>query len=182
MSLAEIPLYSAMLAFFKTVTVKASRLTKSQRHTLTAMAVVFIMSLTLSWHFFYKRGHTVPLDLLPVNVQSAPYTAAIIYLASARRVSELIPSLTLVAMNLRTAPWPIILFHTGDFDHVEARSDLLGLLAESLIDVANMSSPMHLSFVIRIQFTKLHWSLPAGIPNNVTLVDPVDSPVWPGRQ
>jgi mannosyltransferase len=141
------------------------------------------VSLTLSWRIFYKRGNIIPFDIYTGSVQSVPYTAAIIYLASARRVEELVKSLTLVAMNLRTgSPWPIILFHTGDFDDVEATSKFGTLLLESLTEATNLSTPaLRIEFIPRIKFSKLHWSLPEGIPDNVTLVHPVHPQVWPGK-
>jgi hypothetical protein len=164
--------------------IKAMSLSKSHLRFLTATALIFLASLPWSWSLFYHRGNRIQLDVHSGQDQSTPYTAAIIYLASERRSAELVRSLTLVAQNLHTGPrqWPIILFHTGDFDHARPRSELLARLETSLSKVSLTTDSAPLSvFVSRIYFSKLYWSLPEGISDNVTLVDPVQAGTWPGK-
>ncbi|KAF9507659.1 glycosyltransferase family 15 protein [Hydnum rufescens UP504] len=158
-------------------------LTKSHLRLLTATALIFLASLPWTWSLFYHRGKRILVDVYSGHDQSIPYTAAIIYLASVRRSAEMVRSLTLVAQNLHTGPrqWPIILFHTGDFDHAGPRSELLARLETSLSKVPDTAgSALQSVFISRIYFSKVHWSLPEGIPDNVTLVDPVQAGSWPG--
>ncbi|KAF9514049.1 glycosyltransferase family 15 protein [Hydnum rufescens UP504] len=112
------------------------------------------MSLTKS----HLRLLTATALIFLAHDQSIPYTAAIIYLASVRRSAELVRQ------------WPIILFHTGDFDYAGPRSELLARLETSLSKVATTQARLY-----------LHWSLPEGIPDNITLVDPVQAGSWPGK-
>ncbi|KAF9514053.1 glycosyltransferase family 15 protein [Hydnum rufescens UP504] len=158
-------------------------LTKSHLRLLTATALIFLACLPWTWSLFYHQGKRILVDVYSGHDQSIPYTAAIIYLASVRRSAELVRSLTLVAQNLHTGPrqWPIILFHTGDFDYAGPRSELLARLETSLSKVADNTGSALLSvFISRIYFSKVHWSLPEGIPDNITLVDPVQAGSWPG--
>jgi mannosyltransferase len=54
-----------------------------------------------------------------------PYTAAILYLVRLEDVSNLLDSLVSVKRNLPGPPWPVILFHTGDFDEEGLRIELV---------------------------------------------------------
>ncbi|KAF9514055.1 glycosyltransferase family 15 protein [Hydnum rufescens UP504] len=152
-----------MLSLLPKAANKATRLNKIQVQSLIAIVLICLVALTLSWNFFYKQGGTI-------SFASHSEHSTIIYLAAAHRSGELIQSLTLVARNLHTGSrrWPIILFHTGDFDSTEARSELL----------TRLGSPF--PFIRRIRFSKLFWTLPEGISNNITIVDPVFAGVWPG--
>jgi len=105
-----------------------------------------------------------------------PYTAAIIYLAGVDRAGELLESLASVDRNLPGHPWPIVLFHTGDFDHDFEREEFLSLLHNYL--GADSGSE---AFVERIEFVKLDWQLPKGIPPDVDVIKPVDSHRWPSE-
>ena len=55
-------------------------------------------------------------------------------------------------------PWPIILFHTGDFDEESPQTNLIGHLHD-LIRVGNALRASS----DRIEFVKLDWQLPKGI-------------------
>jgi mannosyltransferase len=104
-----------------------------------------------------------------------PYTAAIIYLAGISRVSELLESFAAVHRNLTGHPWPIILFHPGDFEHDSMRMDFVGRVID-YIGTENGS----VTFAERIEFVKLDWQLPKGISPDVHVVNPVDAHRWPG--
>jgi mannosyltransferase len=108
--------------------------------------------------------------------EALPYTAAIIYLAEVDRTSDLLESLASINRNLPGHPWPIVLFHTGDFDHDIEREEFLDLLHKYL--GADSASE---AFVERIEFVKLEWRLPKGISPDVDVVKPVDSYRWPSE-
>jgi mannosyltransferase len=108
--------------------------------------------------------------------KALPYTAAIVYLISLSRVSELLESLAFVHRNLPGHPWPVVLFHTGDFDHDTARMDFMSHL-QDYIGAENGST----GFSERVEFVKLDWQLPKGISVDKEIVKPVDSYRWPGR-
>ncbi|KAF9030148.1 nucleotide-diphospho-sugar transferase [Hymenopellis radicata] len=104
-----------------------------------------------------------------------PFTAVILYLVSQSRVVEMLDSLASLHANLPGHPWPVVLFHTGDFDDVEAQQTLVRQVDEYLgADAESMR------FAARLEFVKLEWALPEGIPDNVTQVDPVEAFRWPG--
>jgi mannosyltransferase len=106
---------------------------------------------------------------------TVPYTAAIIYLVRLSSESQLLESLESVYRYLPGHPWPVILFHTGDFDEESPRTNLIGHLHD-LIGVGNASR----AFSDRIEFVKLDWQLPKGISSDKNIVDPVDAHRWPG--
>jgi mannosyltransferase len=105
-----------------------------------------------------------------------PYTAAIIYLAGISRVAEILESLASVNKNLTSHPWPVVLFHAGDFDHDSIRLDFVGRLHD-YIGADNGSD----AFVKRVEFVKLDWQLPKGISADKEVVNPLDSFRWPGE-
>jgi mannosyltransferase len=105
-----------------------------------------------------------------------PYTAVIIYLVNLSRSSELIESLATVSRNLPGHVWPIILFHTGDYDHDIVRMDFIGQLID-YIGAENGS----VAFSERIEFVKLDWQLPEGISADMDVVNPIDKFRWPGE-
>jgi len=62
------------------------------------------------------------------NSFGLPYTAAILYLVRLEDASNLLDSLASVKRNLPGPPWPVILFHTGDFDE-RARGSNLSIMS-----------------------------------------------------
>jgi mannosyltransferase len=91
-------------------------------------------------------------------------------------MSKLLESLASINANLPGPSWPIVLFHTGDFDD---KHEHTGLIAQVQIYIGerNRSFP----FAKRIEFAKLDWKLPVGIPADKDIVDPIDSGRWPGK-
>jgi mannosyltransferase len=108
--------------------------------------------------------------------KAPPYTAAIIYLVTIPRTAEHLESLASINRNLPGHPWPVILFHTGEFDHDSIRLDFVGRIHD-YIGPENGS----LAFTKRVEFVKLDWQLPKGIAADKETVDPVDSYRWPGK-
>jgi mannosyltransferase len=74
-----------------------------------------------------------------------------------------------------TLPWPIILFHPGDYDSLDDRDSLKKGLLEK-IGYQNDA----VAFVKRIEFERLDWKLPEGIPSDVHEIQPAYDWVWPG--
>jgi hypothetical protein len=106
-----------------------------------------------------------------------PYTAAIVYLVRLADVSELLDSLASVNRDVPGHPWPVILFHTGDFDEETPRMEFLSHLHDH-IGAENGSRALS----DRIEFVKLDWQLPIGISSDVKIVDPVEADRWPGMR
>ncbi|KIM89451.1 glycosyltransferase family 15 protein [Piloderma croceum F 1598] len=109
------------------------------------------------------------------NSFGLPYTAAILYLIRLEDASDLLDSLASVKRNLPGPPWPVILFHTGDFDEEGPRIELVDNVYNHL--GANNASK---EFTERIEFVKLDWRLPEGISPDVNVVNPVFAHQWPG--
>jgi mannosyltransferase len=74
-------------------------------------------------------------------------------------------------------PWPIILFHPGDYDGVDERSSLKRGLLEKIGYEKDA-----LAFAERIEFERLYWELPEGIPSNISEINPLYDWVWPGTR
>ena len=148
---------------------------------LTAV-ICFVLAL------LYSNSYTSPSDwphrLIPDRFTvkrppPQPYSAVFVYLARPSATSDLIKSLELLDTNLPTrSQWPIILFHTGDYDGPAARELLVERLHEEIDDESRYDR-----IVARLEYEKLEWKLPEGIPNDVNLVDPVPfhRDRWPGK-
>ena len=107
-----------------------------------------------------------------------PYTGAIIYLVRLSHADELLESLASVNAYLPLRePWPIILFHTGDFDETPVQDDFLASLREKIGGRSNRSAG---DFSDRVEFVKLDWVLPEGIAGTMEELDPISPSSWPG--
>ncbi len=105
-----------------------------------------------------------------------PYSAAIVYLISLRRSQELILSLSYLFSNVPSQhPWPIILFHVGDFAEKAAQVELKRQLYAYI-----GTSTAAWRFLDRLEFEELHWTLPEGVSADINVVKPVFDYVWPG--
>ncbi len=106
----------------------------------------------------------------------APYSAAITYLISIHRSQELILSLSYLFSNVPSRhPWPIVLFHEGDFTERAMQLELKRQLYAYI-----GASPTAWHFLDRLEFEELHWTLPDGISADINVVKPVYDFVWPG--
>ena len=136
----------------------------------------FLFSLFWSWHHIPTSTQRLRAVLhTGSNSFGLPYTAAILYLVRQEDASELLDSLASVNRNVPGPPWPVILFHTGDFDEEGPRIEFVDNVYHHL--GANNGSK---AFSERIEFVKLDWQLPKGISSDVDVVDPVFAHRWPG--
>jgi mannosyltransferase len=154
------------------------------RYALTRTVVVSFLLLFISFTLLFSYHppfKTTLSKFSPFNNSQAPhppYTAAIIYLARLSHADELLESLASVNVYLpHRDPWPIILFHTGDFDDTPDQDDFLATLREKIGGASNRSDR---DFSDRVEFVKLDWVLPEGIPHTKEELDPVSPSSWPG--
>ncbi|KIJ93034.1 glycosyltransferase family 15 protein [Laccaria amethystina LaAM-08-1] len=154
------------------------------RYALTRTVVVSFLLLFISFTLLFSYHppfKTTLSKISPFNNSQAPhppYTAAIIYLARLSHADELLESLASVNVYLpHRDPWPIILFHTGDFDDTPDQDDFLATLREKIGGASNRSDR---DFSDRVEFVKLDWVLPEGIPHTKEELDPVSPSSWPG--
>ncbi|KAF8293598.1 nucleotide-diphospho-sugar transferase [Clavulina sp. PMI_390] len=74
--------------------------------------------------------------------------------------------------------WPIILFHTGDYDSKEARDEFHATIKDN-----QWSSDVYQQLRNRIEFHKLNFVLPPGVPEDKSVYKPqVSEEKWPGYQ
>jgi len=153
---------------------------QSLRITSFALALTILILLTR-----FSSIKTYILTFKPdtvINVDpSTPYTAVFIYLVSKNRASELLDSLASVHRNVPTArPWPIVLFHTGDYDEIAAQRDLVADIRDRIKVEETSSLEISESFAGRIEYVKIEFPWPEDFPKDKALVDPVFPSVWPG--
>lgn len=146
------------------------------------ISLVFLASaliLTVLWLSNQLKPSRFGLEfqLETAGVHASPYTAVILYLVTLSRESLLLDSLASINTNLPGPPWPIILFHTGDYDDERKRVEFITRLHDH-IGLERGS----ILFAQRIKFVRLEWRLPEGIPADKETVDPVDSFRWPGKR
>ena len=114
------------------------------------------------------------------------YTAAIIYLGSLSRMQSMVLSLFYLFHNLKTPPYPIVIFHTGDFDthpqQLKLKHYLYDYISAKSSKVTGELLLSALLFTERLEFEKLIWELPANLPDRQAL-EPITAPEnWPGYQ
>ena len=155
---------------------------QSLRITSFAVALTILILLTR-----FSSIKTYILTFKPdtvINVDPStpgPYTAVFIYLVSKNRASELLDSLASVHRNVPTAqPWPIVLFHTGDYDEIAAQRDFVADMRDRIKAEENSSIEISESFAGRIEYVKIEFPWPEDFPKDKALVDPVFPSVWPG--
>lgn len=143
-----------------------------------ASVFVFLAAALLLDFTLFPQSQTAKIwsKFRPDTNASTPYTAVILYLISVSRISELLESFASLNANLPGYPWPIVLFHTGDFDEQSTRTELLNQVHAHL---GGKNGSLH--FTSRIEFVKLDWTLPEGISSDIKVVDPVHPEVWPGK-
>lgn len=82
------------------------------------------------------------------------------------------------------APWPIVLFHTGDYNDIsiqaELKKQLFSYIADQNGDDKGTGGPEEWHFVDRLEFIELKWSLPHGVSSDVQEMNPVSKQFWPG--
>ena len=151
------------------------------RYALTRMVVAsfFVIFISFTLLFSYHPPFKATLSLFsPFPTSHPPYTGAIIYLVRLSHADELLESLASVNAYLPLRdPWPIILFHTGDFDETPVQADFLASLREKIGGRSNRSAG---DFSDRVEFVKLDWVLPEGIADTMEELDPISPSSWPG--
>ncbi|KAL5482977.1 hypothetical protein ACEPAI_9572 [Sanghuangporus weigelae] len=137
---------------------------------------------------FYSSGQFVRyhMDMTPsvliqdstvknIPTQKLGYSAVVLYLINASRLRELMLSLYYLHHNIPMQPWPIILFYADDMNDQSARVEFMLRLYDFLGGDQDVRS-----FLSRIEFERLEWSLPPGISHNKVDIDPVFIHAWPG--
>ena len=106
------------------------------------------------------------------------YTAAIIYLSERRRLDETLHSLGSLQLFIPwRSQWPIILLHTGDFDDHEMVEEFYAKL-----EVHMWTRSFHEQLRRRIEFARVEFTLPPGVPSDVYTYKPkVWAERWPGE-
>lgn len=148
--------------------------------TVVVPFVLLLISFTLlfSFHPPFKATLSKFAPFITSHATRPPYTAAVVYLVRLSHADELLESLASVNAFLPLRdPWPIILFHTGDFDDTPVQDDFLANLRKKIGGPSNNSI---MDFSDRVEFVKLDWVLPEGIPHTKEELDPVSPSSWPG--
>lgn len=148
-------------------------------------ATGFILLLIASYQFDLvapssRVGHILglgPIDKELVEAGPLNYTAALVYLIERRRMEDIPHSLGEAQRNIPwQRQWPIILFHTGDYDSQEARDEFYGVIQEN-----EWSKDVYYHLRNRIEFVKLEFKLPPGVPEDKAVYKPqVSEEKWPG--
>ena len=149
------------------------------RYALTRVVVATFLVIFISFTLLFSYHPPFKATLSKFSPFSTPpYTGAIIYLVRLSHADELLESLASVNAYLPLRdPWPIILFHTGDFDETPAQDDFLASLREKIGGRFNRSAE---DFSDRVEFVKLDWVLPEGIADTMEELDPISPISWPG--
>ena len=143
----------------------------------TVVASFFVIFISFTLLFSYDPPFKATLSKFSA-FPTSPYTGAIIYLVRLSHADELLESLASVNAYLPLRdPWPIILFHTGDFDEKPIQDDFLASLREKIGGRSNRSAG---DFSDRVEFVKLDWVLPEGIADTMEELDPISPISWPG--
>jgi hypothetical protein len=157
---------------------------------LVLLCVIILLVMSSWWHVrdgsnkrlsrSRPRPFLINMFTVLTRIQSdhpPEYSAVILYLVLTRRNEETFKSLSLLFQNApHLYPWPIVLFHSGDFNDKFAGEDFRSrLLAEIGAGTENS-----LNFVNRIGFERLDLTLPEGMSSNVAVIKPVFADGWPG--
>ncbi|KAF7333269.1 Glycosyltransferase family 15 protein [Mycena sanguinolenta] len=111
----------------------------------------------------------------------APYTAAVVYLASVmpgpRSPDRLLQSLPRLQKNIPWRhQWPVLLLHAGMYDSLDSQEIFLNRLRDSARDHELTPEAIE-ELVRRVEFVSTSHELPPGIPEDGL----VDNPIWGGE-
>jgi hypothetical protein len=106
------------------------------------------------------------------------FTAAIIYLAEKRRLDDTMHSLGSLQRYIPWhSQWPIILFHTGDFDDQEVLAEFYAKLEED-----EWTKELHSQLQERIEFVRIEFTFPPGVSPDINVYKPEEWGFrWPGK-
>jgi len=119
------------------------------------------------------NGHDAPVSNIPS--EQLGYNAAVLYLIADNRLREIMLSLSYLHRWVPMHPWPIILFYASDMDDAASRNDFMMRLYDFL-----GGGERARFFIQRIEWVRLHWTLPEGFSHDVRVVKPVFEFAWPG--
>jgi len=122
-------------------------------------------------HIMEKYG------LQSYSLEPVDYTAALVYMVERRRMEQIPHSLGEAQRNIPwRRQWPIILFHTGDYDTKESQKEFFSAIREN-----EWSRDVYHQLRNRIEFVKLDFKLPPGVPEDKSIYKPqVSEDKWPG--
>jgi hypothetical protein len=132
----------------------------------------------------YQLGPIAPasrmtqmLGLQSAAIEPVDYTAALVYMIERRRMEDIPHSLGEAQRNIPwRRQWPIILFHTGDYDAEDSRNEFFSAIREN-----EWSHDVYHQLRNRIEFVKLNFKWPPGVPENKSIYKPqVSEEKWPG--
>lgn len=118
------------------------------------------------------------LGISPPNFGPVDYTAAIVYLIQKSRMEDIPHSLSEAQRQIPwRSQWPMVLFHTGDYDTEEQRREFW-----ETIRTNEWSRDVYELLKNRVEFHKLEFELPAGMPKDKSVYKPqVSEDKWPGE-
>ncbi|KAJ6450929.1 glycosyltransferase family 15 protein, partial [Mycena sanguinolenta] len=152
----------------------------SQRYFLIfAVAVAIILYLAYQQESALSPSSENQFPVHSINGSTpAPYTAAVVYLASVmpgpRRPDGLLQSIPRLQKNIPWRnQWPILLLHAGMYDTPDSQQEFLNRLRDSSMEQGLTSEAIE-DLVQRIEFVPTQHELPAGIPVDGV----VDTPIW----
>lgn len=148
------------------------------------MALVALVGLVFMLMAAYQLDPAAPtsrirqmLGFQSTGLEPVDYTAALVYLVERRRMEDIPHSLGEAQRNIPwRRQWPIILFHTGDYDTEDSRNEFFSAIREN-----EWSQNVYHQLRNRIEFVKLNFTLPPGIPEDKSIYKPqVSEDKWPG--
>lgn len=127
-----------------------------------------------------RLGRVLGLHSTPyAPLEPVDYTAAVVYLVERRRMNDIPHSLGEMQRHIPwRRQWPVILFHTGDYDSTEAQQEFFDTIREN-----EWSRDVFEELRKRIEFVKLEFKLPPGMPEDKSVYKPqVSEDKWPGAR
>ena len=150
-----------------------------ERRRLLALALVAAV-LAL---FVYQRKLRVESWIrLPASPAPSPpdsnFTAAIVYLAERGRLDDTLHSLGSLQLHIPwRSQWPIVLFHTGDFDDHNSLAEFYAKLEEN-----EWTKTVHSQLRRRVEFVRIEFTFPPGVSPDIKVYKPkVFDFRWPGK-
>lgn len=146
---------------------------------------LFVIALTAAglvvsaWYSSFRGPSKILEQTWPQQATATPqYTAALVYLVTKDRMNMFVESLGRAQLYVSwRSQWPIILFHSGDFDSELSRSELYTALKSD-----EWSGQVYFELQNRIEFIKLDWAFPPGVSPNISVYQPEEFiHVWPGK-
>lgn len=149
-------------------------------HLWTALAAFLLFALALDYHFNAETAPSRLTRLLSSDYSDDPpaYTAAVLYLISGDRTDTVLTSLGKMQRHVAwRRQWPILLFHTGEFDSEESQTRFY-----EDMKTHEWSDMVYLSLKQRIEFIKFDFAFPPGVSSDINVYKPEEfAHRWPGE-